>query len=554
MKIKPRLNSVPLTVISAAISLALTLNGCSSSNGAAEANTQAPATEQPASEQLDMSAVSVSAPESYLADGWSDGGVFIEIYVRGYQDSDGDGIGDLKGLTNRLDYLADLGIEGIWLMPITRSQDHDHGYAVTDYRNIESDYGTTADFEEFIAAAHERGIGVIMDYVVNHSARRNPLFIDSSNNLAGKREWYIWSDSNLGWRNWDGNPTWHAEQGSYFYGVFWDQMPDFNLLNPDVIAYHHDSMRFWLNRGLDGFRFDAVGQLVENGKFAYESQPENREILFAIQQLVTEDYLNRYMVCEEPSDPVAASSNDACGSAFAFGFNDAARASVKLGRVNSQLHQVLTNYPLHQMGVMLGNHDAFAGTRLMDDFRGNMSQYRLAAATQLTLPGQPFLYYGEEIGMNHSQGNSGDWALRAPMSWNSEGGFSSTTPFRAYAQNHAQFNAASQLTDPDSLYHFYRSLIAARKAYPALRHGSLELISSNEVLAFSRRYQDQQILVALNYADSSQTITVTLAGGAGTLEPLEGFGIEPLPVSETGETNIVLSGSAIQLYLYKPRN
>ena len=536
----------PLTL---ALWIAL-LAGCGSSGGGEQQTPVTPA--PPASDALDQSTVAVTTPESGLAEGWAEGGVFIEIYVRGYQDSDGDGIGDLNGLTSRLDYLADLGVEGIWLMPITASQDHDHGYAVTDYRSIEADYGTNADFEAFLAAAHERGIGVIMDYVVNHSARQNPLFIDAAANLADKRDWYIWSANNPGWTNWDGNPSWHANNGEYFYGVFWNQMPDFNLLNPDVIDYHHNGMRYWLNKGVDGFRFDAVGQLVENGADAYESQPENQEILFAIQQLVTQDYDNRYMVCEEPADPVTAASNSSCGSAFAFGFNDYVRASVKSGRVSSQLRQVLTSYPLQRMGVMLGNHDAFAGVRLMDDFNGDLNQYRLAAATQMTMPGQPFIYYGEEIGMNHSNGNSGDWALRAPMSWSSSNsdGFSTATPFRAYAANRNSHNVAAQQADSGSLLNYYKSLIAARKANPALRHGDLNLLRSDTVLAFSRSYQGEQMVVVLNYANSSQTSDLSLSSGAGTLQPLTGFGSSNVAVTADGSCSLTLAGAEVQIYRF----
>lgn len=520
----------------------LLLTGCSSSDYSST----------PSSTQLDLSPVAVTASQSGLAKGWSKGGVFIEIYVRGYQDSDGDGIGDLKGLTSRLDYLAELGVEGIWLMPITASQDHDHGYAVTDYRKIEADYGTEEDLKTLLAAAHARGIGVIMDYVVNHSARRNPLFIDSTADVADKRDWYVWKPNNPGWVNWDGNPTWHAESGRYFYGVFWDQMPDFNLRNPDVIAYHNSSMRYWLNLGLDGFRFDAVGQLVENGMHAYESQPENQRILANIQQLVTQDYENRYMVCEEPADPITAASNSSCGSAFAFGFNDHVRASVHGGRVTGQLHKVLTSYPLAQMGVMLGNHDAFAGERLMDDFNGNLDQYRLAVATQMTMPGQPFIYYGEEIGMNHSDGNSGDWGLRAPMSWSSNdtGGFSTATPFRAYAANRDTNNVAAQQADRNSLLNFYKALIAARKANPPLRHGDLTLLESDRVLAYSRSYQGERMVVVLNYAKDRQDVALTLPAGAGTLQPLTGFGTSDVAVAANGSCALSLAGSAVQIYRF----
>ncbi len=533
--------------ISCGWAMALLLAAC---GGGGSSEQPPPVEEQEASASLDLKPVSVTRMESDMPDNWADGAVFVEIYVRGYKDSDGDGKGDLRGLTQQLDYLQQLGVEGIWLMPINASYDHDHGYAVTDYRSIEKDYGTLADFDAFIQAAHERGIGVIMDYVVNHSAITNPLFIDSDHSKAGKRDWYIWQTSNPGWRNWDGNPSWHKASNGYFYGVFWENMPDFNLKNQDVLAYHHDSMRFWLNRGLDGFRFDAVGQLVENGPDSYESQPENRAILYDIQQLVTSDYQNRYMVCEEPADAIGAASSDSCGSAFAFGFNDAVRASVKSGTVSAQLRQVLQQMPLERMGIMLGNHDAFAGVRLMDDFSADQSRYRLAAATQLTMPGQPFIYYGEEIGMNHSAGNSGDWALRAPMSWSKTGGFTTGTPFRSPASNVTTFNVADQQADSASLWHFYRELIAARKGLPALRHGNLQLLRSDSVLAYTRTYQGQSVLVVLNYGNQATSVSLSLGKNQAMLSPVGQFAPSSLITDSSGNAQISLAGQGIQIYQY----
>ena len=533
--------------ISCGWAMALLLAAC---GGGGSSEQPPPVEEQEASASLDLKPVSVTRMESDMPDNWADGAVFVEIYVRGYKDSDGGGKGDLRGLTQQLDYLQQLGVEGIWLMPINASYDHDHGYAVTDYRSIEKDYGTLADFDAFIQAAHERGIGVIMDYVVNHSAITNPLFIDSDHSKAGKRDWYIWQTSNPGWRNWDGNPSWHKASNGYFYGVFWENMPDFNLKNQDVLAYHHDSMRFWLNRGLDGFRFDAVGQLVENGPDSYESQPENRAILYDIQQLVTSDYQNRYMVCEEPADAIGAASSDSCGSAFAFGFNDAVRASVKSGTVSAQLRQVLQQMPLERMGIMLGNHDAFAGVRLMDDFSADQSRYRLAAATQLTMPGQPFIYYGEEIGMNHSAGNSGDWALRAPMSWSKTGGFTTGTPFRSPASNVTTFNVADQQADSASLWHFYRELIAARKGLPALRHGNLQLLRSDSVLAYTRTYQGQSVLVVLNYGNQATSVSLSLGKNQAMLSPVGQFAPSSLITDSSGNAQISLAGQGIQIYQY----
>lgn len=497
------------------------------------------------SSSLDLSPVSRQEQASPLPENWSQGAVFMEIYVRGYQDSNGDGIGDFKGLTSRLDYLKSLGIQGIWLMPINQSQDHDHGYAVTDYRKLEADYGSEADFREFLREAHARGIGVIMDYVINHSAYQNPLFLDSKNHLNNKRDWYVWLDHDPGWVNWDQSSTWHRvkPRKEYYYGVFWEQMPDFNLKNPDVIAYHHDNLRYWMNLGVDGFRFDAVGQLVENGKTAYESQPQNKVILHDIQTLIKQQYHNRFMVCEEPTQPAAAAADDSCGSAFAFGLNDGIRESVSRGAVSDKLRDALTNYPLSRMGILLGNHDSYAGERLIEAFAGDEQRYRLAAATLLTLPGQPFLYYGEEVGMGHSEGNSGDWGLRAPMSWQPDGGFTTGQPFRAPAANLTTHNAAQQQANPGSLWHFYHHWITLRQQHSALRLGEMTLLQSDQLLAFTRQSKDEKLLVALNYSDQPQTLKLSHQGKLRLID-----GQEPSQRCHQNACTLTLPGASIALY------
>jgi hypothetical protein len=267
---------------------------------------------------FETSTVAAQDPGSTLPANWQSG-VFMEIYVRGFKDSDGDGIGDLKGLTQSLDYLKDLGVSGIWLMPVSKSQDHDHGYAVTDYRDIETQYGSLADFDELLAQAHARGIGVIVDYVMNHSAAQHPAFVNSKDSAGNAyRGWYLWQSTEpSGWSIY-GNDPWYSAGTGYYFAGFWDQMPDFDLTNAQVVAYHHDSMRFWLNRGVDGFRFDAVGNLVENGPSAWERQPQNYVLMNDVRRML-DGYAGRYMVCEAPGDPIGFASATACASAFAFG-------------------------------------------------------------------------------------------------------------------------------------------------------------------------------------------------------------------------------------------
>jgi alpha-amylase len=455
--------------------------------------------------------VPVTNTSSALAANWQRG-AFMEIYVRGYNDSDGDGHGDLRGLINKLDYLRDLGITGIWLMPVTRSQDHDHGYAVTDYRDIEVAYGSLADLDELLRQAHARGIGVILDYVMNHSAGQHPLFLNSSYAADNAyRNWYVWQNpAPTGWSIYGGNPWRTSSTGSYF-APFWDQMPDFNLRNTAVVNWHQDNLRFWMNRGVDGFRFDAVGNLVENGPTAWENQPENYTLMRGINTLVA-GYSNRYMVCEAPADPQGFGASTACGGAFAF---DLQSHVVRAAKGDTAALATVTNYfktaPVG-MATMVSNHDSFAGQRLWDQVAGNTTQYRLAAATYLLLPGTPFVYYGEEVGMAGGANLQGDAALRTPMSWTNDttrAGFTTGTPFRGVSANVASQNVQAQLADPQSLLSFYKAILNLRKGRPSLSVGSyLAPQVSGTVMAWQRSQGGERSLVLINVGTAAATVPV----------------------------------------------
>ncbi|WP_374367672.1 alpha-amylase family glycosyl hydrolase [Piscinibacter sp.] len=463
---------------------------------------------------FDTSAVAVADPGTALSADWRKG-PFAEIFVRGYQDSDGDGIGDLKGLTNRLDYLKDLGITGIWLMPITRSQDHDHGYAVSDYRNVEAAYGSLADLDTLVTQAHQRGIGVVLDYVMNHSAAQHPAFVNANSGSSNAfRDWYVFSASKpSGWSIY-GDP-WRNGNGGFYFAVFDAAMPDFNLKNPTVVSWHQDNLRFWLNRGVDGFRFDAVGNLVENGPNAWENQPENFTLMGNIRDMVGGSYANRFLVCEGPSAPLAFAT--ACGSAFAFGHQS---DLINAAKGNTTAISNLANYfgtapgtAPATMSTMLSNHDSFAGDRAMDQFNGDEAQYKLAAATYLLQPGTPFIYYGEEIGMRGGS-LSGDPKLRTPMSWTSSNigssGFTTGTPFRALSTNVATNNVQSQQA-AGSLLNWYKAVIAVRQAQPALRGGAhVSATAAGTTLSLQRETVGQRAVVMINYGSGAALIS---AGG-----------------------------------------
>lgn len=530
-----------------ALGLLLVLGACGGGSGGNDGGGDPP----PA---VDISAVPANDPGSALPAGWHTSGAFMEIYVRGFKDSNGDGIGDLQGLIQKLDYLQDLGIKGIWLMPINKSYDHDHGYSVSDYRDVETEYGSMADLEMLITEAHERGIGVIMDYVINHSADTNPLFVNArSSKTSAFRDWYIWSDTAPdGWNIYGNNP-WYASSDSWYFSGFWEHMPDLNLRNPDVVAYQNNNLRFWLNKGLDGFRFDAVGHLFENGRFAWENQPENYTYMHNVRTLL-DGYSQRYMVCEAPSAAVAFGNANACGSAFAFGLN---YSLLNAAKGNSNAIQEVANYFNNQpasMATMAANHDYFAGARIYDQVGGNMNAYKMVASAYLTLPGIPFIYYGEEIGMAGGQGLSGDPSIRTPLSWTSNtsnGGFTSGTPFRALATNVASYNVEASQANPDSLYHHYKALLALRNSHTALSVGNYQNSAvQGKVLSYQRTSGGDRILVVLNYATAAGAVTVGNLPANATLTPLYPSTLAAASTNGSGQVALTPGAQTVSIYQY----
>ena len=483
---------------------------------------------------LDLSNVVVNDVDSGLTGQWADSASFIEIYVRGYQDSDGDGIGDLQGLISRLDYLQALGVTGIWLMPVTESADNDHGYAVENYREIETDYGSMPDFEQLLSQAHARGIAVIMDYVMNHAASTNPLFLDASTIATNdKRDWFVWEDIKpQGWNTFAGDP-WRNNGNGWYYGIFSSQMPDFNLRNPDVVEFHKDNLRFWLNKGVDGFRFDAVGVLFENGAAAWEDQAENHVLLGDVQGLIMSNgYSKRFLVCESPATPADYAATTSCGRAFAFQVPDAILNSARANSVDGNFVNQLNLSDTDRMPLFLSNHDRFAGDRVWDQLNGDVEAQKLAAASYLLAARTPFTYYGEEIGMANASGLSGDAALRTPMSWTSDpnnAGFTAVLPFRDLSANSTTQNVELESGDGTSLLSYYEQLFALRINYPVIGAGMLDVQSQggDAVLLLTRGSVNECAVVAINYSNQVQPVSAATAcanaafnvvfGGSGTL-------------------------------------
>jgi glycosidase len=503
----------------------------------------------------DIGRVAVGANSSSMPDGWMHG-AFMEVYVRSYKDSDGDGVGDLNGLISKLDYLADLGIKGIWLMPVTESADRDHGYAVKNYRAIEPDYGTMADFDRLLAAAHARGIGVIIDYVINHSSHEHPLFHNAALSHANdQRAYYVWQPTKpAGWSIFGKDPWYAGPNGDGFYFAgFESRMPEFNLKSMRTLEFHHDNLRFWLNKGVDGMRFDAVGNLVENGPEAWEVQPENRKVMAEVRRIL-DGYSNRYMVCEVPAAPQEYAGPEACGSAFAFDLQEAL-----LGATNGEPASIefLSRYFVtapSTMAPFFANHDRIAGDRLWDQVKGNMTKYKLAAASYLLFPGTPFIYYGEEIGMAGAQSLDGDWAIRTPMSWTGDqSGFTTGTPFRTVADNIATQNAAAQVGVSGSLHSFYKEVLSVRNSLPSISRGTyLAPFAQNQVMGFQRRLGEEVTLVVINYGPAPAEVSVESLPAQALLAPRMGNS----PSSTTDKVGIAklnVTAQSVNVYLVQRR-
>jgi glycosidase len=496
----------------------------------------------------------------------------MEIFVRAWRDSDGDGIGDLRGVTQSLDYLRDLGIRGIWLMPITKNADGDHGYATTDHRAIAPEYGTLADFDELIAQAHRRGIGVIMDYVVNHSAAAHPLFEQARQGPDNPwRDWFVWSDlAPQGWDIWGKDPWYHVGgrpwlhtgevkdlpkpppgARDFYFGTFGPHMPDFNLRNPEVVAYHRSSLRFWLNRGLDGFRLDAVPHMIENDAVRWNDQPESRALTKSLQDLI-KAYPNRMVVCEATAEPQAYGDPAVCGGAFAFGY---VHHIVQAARGDSASVRQVADYfgkARPTMATFLSNHDIFAGQRLWDQVAGDEARYKVAAATYLLQPGTPFIYYGEEIGQAGVPGLAGDLPIRSPMSWRADplrGGFTRGTPFRPVSPNVATHNVEMQRRDPTSLHHFYKAMIGLRNARPSIARGDYDgAFAQGSVAGWQRRLGREATIVVINYGTAGAEAQIPGLPAGARLQPLWPADAATSQADQKGQARLWLAPQSVRIF------
>jgi glycosidase len=438
---------------------------------------------------------------------WYKTAVFYEIFVRSFYDSNGDGIGDFNGITEKLDYLndgnpdtdSDLGIDAIWLMPIHPSPSY-HGYDVINYYAVNSEYGTMGDFNNLLAEAHKRGIKIIIDMVLNHTSNQHPFFVNARQSDGSEyHDWYVWSDAGKGnyWHETTVGPS-----SKKYYGYFCDCMPDLNYLNPDVTEQMEQVVNFWISDvGVDGFRIDAAKHLIEDG-----DKVENTQL--------THDWFNQFYTYYKGVNPetyvvgeVASSdarmttlySGDQMDMIFNFelaqGFVNSAKGESTSG-VASAISFIQNDAPDWNFATFLTNHDQ---NRVMSVLNGNVDKAKVAAALLLTSPGTPFIYYGEEIGM---LGSKPDEDIRLPMQWTDEdnAGFTSGMPWRLLNENYPQVNVELEESDPDSLLNAYKTLIELRKTYPAFSKGNYVVVetSNKGIYAALQQTEEQAILIFVN--------------------------------------------------------
>ena len=434
---------------------------------------------------------------------WWTNAVFYEIFVRSFYDTNNDGIGDFNGITEKLDYLQDLGITGIWLLPIHPSPAY-HGYNVVNYFAVHHEYGTMEDFKKLLAEAHKRDMRIVIDLVINHTSAQHPIFIDANSNPDSPyRDWYVWSDQS-------GN-GWHQSNLGFYYGQFWDPIwggiPDLNYNNPEVTDFMNRVVEYWLTEvGVDGFRVDAAKHLIEQGGQT-ENTPATHDWYRGFYATLKTKHPTAYLVGEVwgAGAFIATTYENQFDHVFNFELSSGIMNSVN-GEANSGINSAWT-FTLKDIedgkyATFLTNHDQ---TRVMSALNGKEDKAKLAAFMLLTSPGTPYIYYGEEIGMQGRKA-PGDEDIRLPMQWSREkyAGFSGSEPWREPDPNYLQVNVALQENDPSSLLSYYRQLIQLRQEHPALRSGRFIEVETdhNGVYATLRSDGVEHLLILANLTAS----------------------------------------------------
>ena len=506
---------------------------------------------------------------------WYRKAVFYEVMVRSFRDTNGDGYGDLKGMIEKLDYLKWLGVDAIWLPPFFASPLRDGGYDIADYTAINPLYGSMDDFDAFLAGAHERGMRVVIDFVINHTSDQHRWFQESRSNPTGPfGDFYVWSDTDEKFENVriiftdteTSNWAWDEVRQQYYWHRFFSHQPDLNFENPAVHEAVFDIARFWLNKGVDGFRLDAIPYLYVSEGNTGESEPPTHTFIQSLRAMMDREFPGRMLVAEanqlprEVTDYFGSEETPECNMAFNFPVMPYIFYSLKSGDATG-LTGVLADLPDvpkgAAWGVFLRNHDELTLEMVNDEERQKMYEWYapeprmkvnvgirrrlaplldgrrdkldLANAILLSLPGSPFLYYGDEIGMGDNIWLDDRDASRTPMQWveTPDAGFSDGDPESFYLPVVASdeygphaVNVAAQESDPDSVLWWTKNTLELRKSLPALGTGSTRLLSTGSpaVLAFVREPEGPGVPVVcvFNFSESDVSATLSSVAPAGS--------------------------------------
>jgi maltose alpha-D-glucosyltransferase/alpha-amylase len=515
---------------------------------------------------------------------WYRDAVIYQVHVRAYRDSDGDGIGDLQGITEKLDYLQDLGVTAIWLLPFYPSPLRDDGYDIADYTDVNPSYGTLQDFRTFLREAHKRGLRVITELVLNHTSDQHPWFQRARKARPGSRarDFYVWSntvnrytDARIIFKDFErSNWTWDPDAGAYFWHRFYSHQPDLNFDNPTVHKATFAALDFWLRMGVDGLRLDAVPYLYEREGTNCENLPETHAFLRELRRRVDEKYPGRMLLAEAnqwPEDAVAYfGEGDECHMAFHFPVMPRLFMALQM-EDRFPIIDILQQTPAIpekcQWATFLRNHDELTLEMVTDEDRdymyrvyasdpqarinlgirrrlaplmgNNRRRIELMNALLFSLPGTPIVYYGDEIGMGDNIYLGDRNGVRTPMQWSPDrnAGFSYANPQRLYAPviidpeyHYEALNVEAQQNNPHSLLWWMKHLIDLRKQYRAFGRGSLRFLSPENprVLAFVRQWGDERILIVANLSRFAQAVELDLSEFQGTA-PIEMFGRTPFP-------------------------
>ncbi len=541
-----------------------------------------------------------------MDDLWYKDAIFYELYVKAFVDSNGDGKGDLKGLISRLDYLKDLGIDCIWLLPIYPTPGKDDGYDIMDYKDINPDYGTLKDFEHLVKEAHKRGLKIIADLVLNHTSDQHPWFLEARKGRDNPyHDYYVWSDNPVKYNgvrvifkdseksNWE----WCNECKEYFWHRFYHHQPDLNFDNPKVRKEIVSVMRFWLDFGIDGFRVDAVPYLFEREGTSCENLKETHDYVKTLRAMIDKDYPGRLLLAEANQWPDDLRDYFGEGDEFQMAFNFPIMPRLFMS-LKQEHHGPIVDIVKRtpdipdncQWAIFLRNHDELTLEMCTDEERDYMfreyaedpqmklnlgirrrlmpllgrdyRKFELMNVLLMTLPGSPVLYYGDEIGMGDNIYLGDRNGVRTPMHWNDNrnAGFSNCKPSMLYAPvitdpdyHYHALNVEAQSNLKSSTLNWMKNMIRIRKEYNVLSKGRLEFQypDNKKVLVFIRKIDGQVMLCVYNMASSSQPVEIDLKPYNGSV-PVEVFGQTEFP--RIGELPYLLTLSPFGYYIFHLRN